>query len=60
MQPTEGGLMENNRTVTVGTLLEYLDGRGLVIEDDHAVLKALEGYFDLTFETDLAYYIKED
>ena len=46
--------MENDAVVTLGHLLEYLDGRGLVIEDDAAILTAL-GYFDMTFETTLAY-----
>lgn len=49
---------ENDTTITVGHLLEYLDGRGLTIEDDHKVLEAL-GYFEMTYETDLS-YIKDN
>lgn len=51
--------MENNRSITLGHLLEYLDGKGLVIEDDHKVLEALTSYFDLTYETYISYYIEE-
>lgn len=45
---------ENNAVVTVDQLLEYLDGKGLIIEDEKLILAAL-GYFEMTFETNLAY-----
>lgn len=45
---------ENGAVVSVGRLLDYLDGNGLIIEDEKLILAAL-GYFEMTFETNLAY-----
>jgi len=50
----EDNNQEYGAVVTVEQLLERLDGRGLIIEDEKLILAAL-GYFEMTFETNLAY-----
>ena len=52
--------MENNRSTTLGYLLEYLDGRGLVIEDENKLLEKLTNYLDLTYETTINWHHEEN
>ena len=51
----------NDKATTAGELLAYLDGRGLDITDYGLIEEALESYFDLTLDQNLAYlHIEED
>lgn len=43
------------RAITLGELLDDLDGRGLVITDPAAIEYRLKSYYDLESESDLTY-----